>query len=101
MTEKGCVGRWRKGDGGSAAKDNMMRTKGCGLCAANGGGFKVASTLSEADGVETHSLNGDVVVNQRDNMHCSRATCMVCLWGKKSVSYLTSCTPNFVSYNSP
>ncbi len=46
------------GDGGSAAKDNMMRTKGCSLCAANGGGFKaLASNLSDADGVETHSLD--------------------------------------------
>jgi len=55
---EGVCRAMRKGDGGSAAKDNMMRTKGCGLCAANGGGFKaLASNLSDADGVETHSLD--------------------------------------------
>jgi len=49
------------GDGGRVIlwlcwKDNMMQTRGCGLCTANGGGLKVlASNLSEADGVETHN----------------------------------------------
>ncbi len=37
--EKGCVGLWRL-----CCKENMMRTRGCGLRAANGCGFKALAS---------------------------------------------------------
>jgi hypothetical protein len=36
-----------------------------------------------------------------DGVNCGTATCMLCLWRKKSVSYLCSCAPDLLSYNSP